>query len=231
VTAAANNAFVSAMDHALIIAAVVALAGAAVAFFFLPARAAGDAIAEDLVDGAARQLDPQQRLGLARATLELFADAGLSSLNYGAISTRSGICTTTLERYWTSRVDAVTDAMAEVFRSHPVPHTGDLGRDLHTYLHDLGEALSEPQARQVLAALITEAAKDPDLEASLRARVLEPRRAEIAARISLEPDRIHVPVSAALDQLVGPVYYRALLGEAMIDDALVDAVVSSLVDS
>ncbi len=231
VTAAANNAFVSAMDHALIIAAVVALAGAAVAFFFLPARAAGDAVVEDLVDGAARQLDPQQRLGLARATLELFADAGLSSLNYGAISTRSGICTDTLERYWTSRVDAVTDAMAEVFRSHPVPHTGDLGRDLHTYLHDLGEALSEPQARQVLAALITEAAKDPDLEASLRARVLEPRRAEIAARISLEPDRIHVPVSAALDQLVGPVYYRALLGEAMIDDALVDAVVSSLVDS
>ena len=84
--------------------------------------------------------------------------------------------------------------MAEVFKSHPIPQTGDLARDLHTYLHDLGDALSEPQARQVLAALITEASKDPELERSLRERVLEPRRAEIAARISQEPDRIHVPV-------------------------------------
>jgi EmrB/QacA subfamily drug resistance transporter len=131
ITAAASDAFIHAMDHALVIAAVVALLGAAVAYLFLPARASDAPVLGTLVEGAARRLDPQRRLGLARATLGLFADAGMSSLTYGAISTRSGISTDTLERYWTSRVDAVTDALAEVYRARPVPQTGDLRRDLY----------------------------------------------------------------------------------------------------
>lgn len=230
VIAAANDSFVHAMDHALIIAAVVALLGAGVAYLFLPARARDADVLDGAVEGAARRLDPQKRLGLARATLELFADAGMSSLTYSAISTRSGVSTDTLERYWTSRVDAVTDAMAEVFKSHPVPHTGDLHRDIHHYVHEVGDALSEPRARQVLAALIAEASTDPELAASLRTRVVEPRRAEIAARLSMEPEHLHVPLSAAVDQLVGPIYHRALFADGAIDDVLLDSIVSSLID-
>ncbi len=230
VVAAANDAFVHAMDHALIVAAVVALLGAAVAYLFLPARARDAQELDDLVQGAARRLDPEVRLGLARATLELFADAGMSSLTYGAISTRSGVSTDTLARYWTSRVDAVTDAMAEVFKSHPVPHTGDLHRDMCSYVHEVGSALSEPRVRQVLAALIAEASTDPELAESLRNRVVEPRRAEIAARLSEEPHRLQVPLSAAVDQLVGPIYHRALFADRVIDDELLDSIVSSLVD-
>jgi AcrR family transcriptional regulator len=197
---------------------------------FLPARARDADVLDGAVEGAARRLDPQKRLGLARATLELFADAGMSSLTYSAISTRSGVSTDTLERYWTSRVDAVTDAMAEVFKSHPVPHTGDLHRDIHHYVHEVGDALSEPRARQVLAALIAEASTDPELAASLRTRVVEPRRAEIAARLSMEPEHLHVPLSAAVDQLVGPIYHRALFADGAIDDVLLDSIVSSLID-
>ena len=106
--------------------------GAAVAYFFLPARGAGRRCADDLVDGAAQRLldDPGRAASLARATLGLLADAGMSSLTYNAVASRSGIGTATLEHYWTSRVDAVADAMREVFAEHPVPDTGDLRRDL-----------------------------------------------------------------------------------------------------
>jgi EmrB/QacA subfamily drug resistance transporter len=229
VTTAANDAFILAMDRALVVAAIVALLGAAVAYWFLPARAADATGLDNLVEGAARRLDPQARLGLARITLELCADAGMSSLNYGAIAARSGISTDTLERYWTSRVDAVTDALGEVLRAHPVPQTGDLQRDLHDYVHEVGVALSEPRARQVLAALVAEAACNPEFAMSLRNRVVEPRRAEIAARMNLEPQHLQVPLNAAVDQLVGPIYHRALFADGVIDDELLDSIVSSVV--
>ena len=83
ITAAANSAFIHALDRTVIVGAVVALFGAFIAFRYLPARSA-DTDIERLVEGAAQRLpdDPEQRLGLAHATLGLLADAGMSSLTY-----------------------------------------------------------------------------------------------------------------------------------------------------
>ncbi len=232
VAAAANDSFIHALDRTVIVAAIVAVVGAAIAYFFLPARAhEGDAL-DELIDGAALRLtdDPAQRLGLARATLGLLADAGMSSLTYNAIAARSGVGTATLQRYWTSRVDGVTDALSEIFRAHPVPQTGDLRRDLHDYVHELAAVLSDPRARQVLGALVSEAASDPELAAALRDRVVGPRRAEVAARLNRQPGSLKVRPETAIDQLVGPIFHRALIVDIAIDEALLDAIVSGIVD-
>jgi AcrR family transcriptional regulator len=231
ITAAANSAFIHAMDRTVIVAAVVALAGAAIAYLFLPARPRSSNAMDDLVDDAAARLkdDPQQRLGLARATLGLLADAGMSSLTYNAIAARSGVGTATLQRYWTSRVDGVTDAMREVFESHPIPQGGDIFDDLHDYIYELAGVLSDPRARQVVAALVAAGASDPELATALRERVVGPRRAELAARLAADPDRLKVPVDAAVDQLVGPIYHRALILDLPSDQSLLDAIVSGVV--
>ena len=230
ITAAANDAFIHGIDRTVIVGAVVALLGAVVAYRFLPARSGKDGSLEHLIDAAALRLpdDPQQRLGLAGAALGLLADAGMSSLTYSAIAARSGIGTATLERYWTNRVDAVTDALAEVFNAHPVPNTGDLSRDLYDYVHEVGELLSVARSRQVLGAIVSESASDPELARALRERVGAPRRAEIAARLADEPDRLRVSVESAIDQLVGPIYYRALIVDTPIDDDLLRSVVSGV---
>jgi hypothetical protein len=158
ITSAANSAFVDALGQTVVIAAVVAFVGAAVAFFFLPAHARGDDAVDQLASGAALRLrsDPEERRSLASAALGLLADAGMSSLTYNALASRSGISTATLQRYWTSRVHAVTDAMREVFAAHPVPDTGDPRRDLAAYLHDVGDVISTPRARRVLGVLVAE---------------------------------------------------------------------------
>ena len=202
-----------------------------IAYRFLPAHAEGDEVIAELVDGTAMRLldDPEERLGLARAALGLLADAGMSSLTYSGIAARSGVATATLEHYWGNRVDAVTDALAEVFDAHPVPDTGDLHQDLYNYVREVGGVLSVPRAREILGALISESASDPELGRALRERVGAPRRAEIAKRLAASPDRLKVPIDAAIDQLVGPLYHRALIVEAPIDDALVNAVVDSVV--
>ena len=38
----------------------------------------------------------------------------------------------------------------------------------------------------------------------------------------------NVPIDAAIDQLVGPIYYRALIVDAAVDERLVDAVVDGI---
>ena len=228
-TAVANDAFVHAVDRSVVVGAMVAALGAGVAYFFLPARDHAAEPLDGLIDGAAIRLAPEQRRSLAEVTLGLLADAGMSSLTYNAVAARSGIGTATLEHYWTSRVDAVSAAMREVMGEHPIPRTGDLGADLRHYVRQVGVVLANPRARQVLAALIGEAASDPELARALREQVVAPRRAELAARLSLEPDRLIVPVDAAVDQVVGPIYYRTLIAGAEIDDHLVDSIVDAVV--
>ena len=233
VTAVANEAFIHALDRTVIVAAVVALAGAAVAWFFLPATAAVEEGATDerLVESAAQLLreDPRARRSLASATLGLLADAGMSSLTYNGVASRSGVSTATLERYWGSRVDAVTESMNEVFLSAPPPDTGDLAADLRTYLEGLVEVLSGPRAQQVVGALVSEAATDDELATALRHRVLGPRRAELTRRLVADHDRLRVPIEAGVDQLLGPIFYRVLLVDAPVDGELLDSVIASIV--
>jgi EmrB/QacA subfamily drug resistance transporter len=221
-----NDAFVHALSISVIVGAVVAAGGALVAYLFLPARAAEPA-GDELVAGAAGRIPitPEQRRNLASVTLGLLADAGMSSLTYNAIAARSGISSAALASNWSSRVDAVTDALGEVYRSRPIPDTGDLDRDLRGYLDQLRAVLAEPRAREVLGALIAEAARNPELAESLRSRVVDPRRAELADRLRREPDALAVPVGAAVDLLVGPLYHRALFSDEALDEQLVDAIV------
>jgi AcrR family transcriptional regulator len=221
VISAANSAFVDALGSAVLIAAAVAFLGAVVAFLFLPARArTGDAL-DQLAEGAALRLDPAQRRSLAAATLGLLADAGMCSLTYNGIATRAGISTSTLEHYWTSRVDAVTDAMGEVFAAHPVPDTGNLDRDLERYLREVADVLSSPRARHVLGAIGAEAGANLELAQALREGVLAPRRGELTERLEREATRLRVPTDVALDQLFGALYYRAvIMGTPVTDEFL-----------
>jgi EmrB/QacA subfamily drug resistance transporter len=230
-TDAANRAFVHALSVSVIVAAGVALAGALVALLWLPARPENLAEPEltALIDGAAQRLATPVRRNLATATLGLLADAGMSSITYNGVAARSGVATTTLQRYWTSRVDAVTDAMREVVEAHPIPDTGDLKRDLRHYLTDLGETVSSPRGRQVIGALVAEVSRNPELEAAFRERVTGPRRAALESRLRRDADRLAVPIEHAVDQLIGPVYFRSLIAAIPADERFVDSVLATLI--
>jgi EmrB/QacA subfamily drug resistance transporter len=219
VTDAANAAFVHALDTTALVAAAVSLLGAIIAATFLPARAgvADDALAV-LLEGAAQRLDPRQVQSLAKATLDTLADAGMASLTYSGIAARSGVGVATLQKYWTSRVDAVTEALREVVDDHPIPDTGDLRQDLRTFLSALANVLSDPRNRQVIGALVSEAARSPELAVAFRERVIGPRRAQLIERLAREPATLRVPAVDAVDMLVGPLYHRAMIADAPLDD-------------
>ncbi len=229
-TDAANAAFMYGIHRALVVGALVALGGALVALFFLPARpratGAVDRLAEDAALHLPRGSEPRRRL--AEAALESFAEAGMSSLTYNAVAARSGVGTAVLERLWTSRVDAVTDALAEIMAAHPVPDTGDLADDLRGWLYAAAELFAPAENRRVLRTLATEAGDDAALAAALEERVLGPLAAELATRLAADPDGFAAPVDHAVEQLLGPLYARALLATSPPDRALVDAIVDTV---
>ncbi|HVW31571.1 MAG TPA: DHA2 family efflux MFS transporter permease subunit [Acidimicrobiia bacterium] len=231
VTAAANDAFIHALDRTVLVAAAVAVAGALVALAFLPAGvrpATGDAVGDLIVGAADDVLDEESRRGLARATLGLLADAGLSSLTYNAVAARTGIGTTLLRQGWPTKIDAVADAVRELAMARPVPDTGDLGADLLVYVDEAARSMSTPEARRVLGALIREATTDPQLAEALRERVMAPRRAELDRRIAACAAELRVPVELAGDLLIGPVYFRAIIRHADYDPGLARACVAAV---
>jgi EmrB/QacA subfamily drug resistance transporter len=228
ITATANQAFVDALSHTVYVGATVALLGVLVALVFLPSRpveAAAEPGLEDVVVEAARGLPNElvERRNIRRATLELLADAGMASLTFNGIATRSGVSTATVRRYWTSRVDAVIDTLTNAFAEFPIPDTGDVRADLMTYLTEEQRRLSAARPRAVIAYLAAAAANDLALENELQTRLVQPLRARFIARLrvarasgDLDND---IDLDVAADLLAGPVYYRALITGEGLDGA------------
>ena len=229
VTDAANKAFVDALGHTVIVGAIVAFLGAIVAVIFLPARPivdeAGLGDIDELVIASARRLpaDARPERDVAGTVLRLLTEAGFSSLTFHGVASRSGVSTQILERHWSSRVDMVADAVKEVLADFPVPDTGSFRNDCETYLGRIAAMLSSPQSLRVIAQLVNESARDPELAGALRARLIAPRRHDLLAMIDHAIASGQLPretdCDALADLLVAPLYYRALIsGEPVTDD-------------
>ena len=57
--------------------------------------------------------------------------------------------------------------------------------------------------------------------------MLGPRRSELAERLQRDDGTVG-PTDAALDRLFGPLFYRAVIIGAPIDDQFIDSVLSSV---
>ena len=240
VTATANAAFIQALGHTVIVGAIVALAGALVAAIFLPARPEatdrkfGDI--DELVFAAAQHLpsDARPPRDLAGTVLRLLTEAGFSSLTFNGVASRSGVSTQMLERYWGSRVDMVADAVRIVLADFPTPDTGSFRADCESYLERIAVVLGDPQAVPVIAQLINEGARDPELANALRSRLIEPRHRELVAMIDRAVADGELPAqtdrAALADLLVAPLYYRALISGQPVSSDTAHRIVTAILD-
>jgi EmrB/QacA subfamily drug resistance transporter len=234
-TDATNRAFVHALDRTVLVGAGIALVGALVAAIFLPARpevseAHYDDIGDLIVETARRlPIESRRRRDLAGAALQSLAEAGFSSLTFHGVATRAGISTETMERYWSSKVDLVVDAVGSVLAEPEIPNTGSFRRDLTIFLREVAADLTDPRLAPVLAGLIGEAAKNPELAETFRHRMLEPRRAALGQIIDRADARgeIITPINRDIfiDLLIAPLIYRMLVsgepvGMVVADDVL-----------
>jgi AcrR family transcriptional regulator len=171
------------------------------------------------------------RVAVLEAADDLLVERGFAGVTIEGIATRAGVAKQTIYRWWTSKTAILFDALlADAAEHFTPPDHGDLRSDLRGHLRQLATFLTATDAGVVCRALAGQAQHDPEVAARFQSEFVAPQRerdrepllrAQRRGELSQAED-----LDLAVDQLVGPVYYRVLVtGQAVppqFTDALVD---------
>ena len=161
---------------------------------------------------------------ILRAALDLMAEHGVGGLTVDAVAARAGVGKQTIYRHWGSRARLVHDAIACTNDPLVEPDTGSLRGDLEALVAQLARFLSNPDTGRVFPSMLEAAERDPEL-AELRQAHADKKRDAVRRVLARAAERGEVDaeldVEAAIDLVVGPVFYRRLVARTQVrSDAL-----------
>jgi AcrR family transcriptional regulator len=181
---------------------------------------------------APHRRDENARIAVLHAADDLLVERGFGGVTVEGIAARAGVAKQTIYRWWPSKVDILLDTLIDD-ASHQlaIPDAGSAVESARRYLRSLARFLSRNPAGRVLLALIGEAQHDQAMAAVFHQRYLDPRRdaeREMLQRgIASGELAADLDVEAALDALLGPVFYRALTG-AKIPQPFIDGLIADV---
>lgn len=161
------------------------------------------------------------RQAVLEAADDMLVELGYGGVTIEGIAARAGVAKQTIYRWWPSKTDIFMDAFIEdAAQALTSPECGDLASDMRAHLHNYARFLTKSDAGAVLRALAGEAQHDPQMAVRFRADYLSQQRARDRLPLERAIDRGELPtdtdIDFAVDQLVGPIYYRALVtGQAV----------------
>jgi AcrR family transcriptional regulator len=187
--------------------------------------------------GAARRGRPRSQeadRAILAAAAALLAERGFAGLSIEEVAARSGVAKTTIYRRWTSRGTLALDAFLADFQSQqPPPDTGSLRGDLLAALRAWIQAVTRTSAGPILAGLIAESQRDPELGIAWRERVVEQLRSQHKIMLNRAIDRGEIPADAdqevVLDLLFGAAYHRLLHRHQPLTDSFARTVVDMVI--
>src|SRR5262245_58193150 len=149
------------------------------------------------------------------AALALLAKGGYTAATIDEISARSGVAKTTIYRRWPNRAALVVDVLLRLAAvTAPPPAKGEPLRALRTEMSQVAAAAGQLPG-QILASLIGEAQRDPEVRDALVQGLFKPRRNASASTIREAQLsgalRDGISPGVAVDLLFGPIFYRRLL--------------------
>jgi AcrR family transcriptional regulator len=172
----------------------------------------------------------EARTAILEAADDLLAERGFAGVTIEGIAARAGVAKQTIYRWWTSKTDILFDALAEDAAAYfTASDSDDLGGDLRRHLRQLAVFLTDTDAGAVCRALAGQAQHDPAVAARFRADFVTPQRDRDRAPFRRAQGRGELPddmdIDFAVDQLVGPVYYRVLITGQPVPPEFTDALV------
>jgi AcrR family transcriptional regulator len=183
-----------------------------------------------------RPRSAQADAAIQQATVDLLVEDGYAGLTMSGVAQRAGVSTATLYRRWRSKLDLVVDVLAMRAEESPVPDTGTLEGDCRAMLQALVDKARTTQTTPIMAGLVGEIGRNPELASALRQNLIAPRREALKEvfRRARARDEVHAEADMGLaaDLLFGPLYHRLLVtGEpvtARVADKLCDLVLKAL---
>ncbi|MER7333077.1 TetR/AcrR family transcriptional regulator [Micromonospora sp. NPDC000119] len=170
---------------------------------------------------------------IRRALMQELAAVGYGRLSIEAVARRAGVSKTAIYRRWSSKLELVLEIVAAAATGKlPALDTGTLRGDLQLLFQVVAHALRHPLASQIIPDLLAEAARNPTIDQTLQ-QVLRARQQEIGGRLigravqrgELPPD---TDPEAAVDLIVGPLYWRLAIARTPLTDAYLDTLVEAV---
>lgn len=188
-----------------------------------------DVLLDETPTRRGRPRDPALDRAILEAARTVLAERGFTGASIEAIAHTAGVGKDTLYRRWRSKEELVGQLLTvladEGVQARPIDDDPRIG--LFVFLQDVVRLNTESDFGPIVAGVIGESARNPELATRFRAFWAERRR--IAANLvrdtvgpaaSREVERI-------VDHLVGPLYYRLLLsGDPITDEYLWDLVMT-----
>lgn len=171
---------------------------------------------------------------IRQATIDLLAEEGYANLTMSGVAATAGVSTATLYRRWRSKVDLVVDVLSVKSEERPLPDTGTLRGDCRAWLRQLVDGMRETTSGPLMAGLVGEIGRNPELADALRTTLIGPRRAafvELLERAERRGElRAGVDHELVIDMLSAPIYHRVLFTGAPISRGLADKVVDMVLE-
>jgi AcrR family transcriptional regulator len=163
------------------------------------------------------------------ATGAMLAEVGYEGITIEAVAQAAGVSKNAIYRRWPDKVSMVLDTLEQLApaKDHSVD-TGDIRADMATMLRAMAEALRGIDGR-LATSLASDITRHPELAEAFRARLVEPRREELEARVRRAVEAGQLPANSDVELLtgIGPalLYHRMLFDGVAPDDDYVTRIV------
>ncbi len=171
------------------------------------------------------------RADVLRSTLEALAENGASGLTVSEIARRSGVHATSIQRRWGTLQNLILDALLTYSQEQlPVPDTGNLRDDMVALARLIAAYLNTPLGAALAQAMAT-VEEDAQLAAS-RAQFWQTRYDVTRVIVDRAIDRHELAADTdhqlALELMVAPLHFRALLVRQPIEEDRIERLVDTL---
>jgi AcrR family transcriptional regulator len=180
---------------------------------------------------AGRPRDPATDRAITEATFRLLREEGYRGMSIEGVAARSGVAKTTIYRRYRSKHELVVAAvLAETPFPAPPPDL-PTREALATIAHQAVQMLVGAGAIHVLATVLAEEEREPELLATLRARLIEPRRDMLLTILRRGVQRREVRADARLEAIpeamLGSVLVHHITG-GIADEAWINGLVETI---
>jgi AcrR family transcriptional regulator len=188
-----------------------------------------------------RPRDASLHAAILDAVRELLLVSSYAELSMDAVAARAQVGKKTLYRRWASKAPLVAEAVLDAYGrggSFPVPDTGSLRTDLHRWLIEHGEFITEPANAKLIRALVAAAAASSGDTEALYEQLSVPQRSGIVDRVRRAVEngavRADVDPDAIANALMGTLLLQVMSAPVPGDDAsgrygaLVDALLNGV---
>ncbi len=169
-----------------------------------------------------RPRSDKSREAILDATRKMLMHTPLRDISIEAVAKRAGVGKTTIYRWWPHKAALVMEAfMAQPGLQNILPTTPDAGEALKVQLEKLIRQLRGQNGR-IVANIIAEAQAEPEALRLLNENFLDERVNNLRNHLQAGKNEglfsAQLDTEMAIDQLLGPVFYRLLTNPEALDD-------------